>query len=289
MREKPQNYDFANIYSEAYSLGQTKKFLLRNIDTHNICNWKIKQQLFCDEIIEKLDLNTGSVFLDLGCNIGTYAIEMASRGWKTVGVDLSDHAIEAARVLAARVLKENRPKFLQGDVSDASLFEEGSFDVIMAEDIFEHLHEELLIKALNNCYRWLKAGGYMMFHTCPTKYDYLFHSRGWKSTVRLLPLVPFTIHGERKFKRAVSRYHRLVGRKQAERIINDAHCNLLTTDHLAHLINTSGLVVLTMKTANLYELNSNFFRRLFFSKREYFHRNLFGVAWKPLPKLFRTA
>lgn len=293
MNKKPLNYDFDKIYSKNYSMGQTKKFLLRKIRVDDICHWHYRIEFFCDELIERLDLNENPRFLDLGCNIGTFAIEFARRGKQVVGIDLSEEAINFAEALTTHLKLTNRPQFINGDISASDTFPPDSFDAILAEDIFEHLHKDILSKTIHNCSRWLKPGGYLIYHTHPTKYNYLFHSRGWKSALRRIPLILFLIHGERKFKRAVDRYHKYVvnplskmftGKTQEEKIIHDAHCNLLGVEDVSELIDTAGLVSLTVKTANFNKRDSGKMKWKLFGNREYFHQNLYGIAWKPLPE-----
>ena len=50
------------------------------------------QQLF--EVLERL---TSGRALDLGCGVGSQAVELARRGWSVLGVDLVKKAIEIAR------------------------------------------------------------------------------------------------------------------------------------------------------------------------------------------------
>ena len=297
MVEKPEDYDFEGIYTSGYVIGQAKKFLLRKIDDEDICHWHDRIKLFCDEIVERLDVPEDATYLDLGCNIGTFAIELASRGKRATGVDLSREALDAAEAFSDFVGIDNRPEFVEGDVSDGTVFEPQSFDVILAEDIFEHLHEDLLERTFKNCELWLKPGGFLVFHTHPTKYDYLFHSRGWKSSLALLPVMVYSmIHSERKFKRMVERYHRYVmnplsklryGKTHEERILHNPHCNLLTVARIEDLTRSVGLVPLATKTACLYKRDREKKRTRILGKREYYHRNIYGIAWKPLPGLIR--
>ena len=146
MINKPENYDFNNIYSRDYTKGQAKKFLLRKIRDEDICHWHDRIKLFCDEIIERLDLPKDAKYLGLGRNVGTFAIELASRGKQATGLDLSGDALAYAEAFGLYLGLENRPKFVKGDASERDIFQPESFDAILAEDIFEHLHEDLLVK-----------------------------------------------------------------------------------------------------------------------------------------------
>ena len=61
MNKKPLDYDFDRLYSEDYTLGQLKKFLLRNIESNDICHWHERNTFFIDELIGKLDLSENSI------------------------------------------------------------------------------------------------------------------------------------------------------------------------------------------------------------------------------------
>jgi 2-polyprenyl-3-methyl-5-hydroxy-6-metoxy-1,4-benzoquinol methylase len=64
--------------------------------------------------------------LDLGCGAGGLAIELASRGWQVVGVDIAAKAIESARKNA-----EQRAVDVAFEVKDVSTWApEGKFDLI---------------------------------------------------------------------------------------------------------------------------------------------------------------
>jgi cyclopropane fatty-acyl-phospholipid synthase-like methyltransferase len=297
MLKKPEDYDFDNLYSSQLSNIQLNKFLLRHVEVGDFCHWHQRIELFIEQIINKLDLPTNPEFLDLGCQLGTFSIELAKRGHNTTGVDLSKDALKVANLLSEKLGLEKRPNFVLADISDPSIFKEGSFDVIMAEDIFEHLHQDILEKTIENCAKWLKPGGYLVYHTHPTKYDYLFHSRGWKSSLRLLPaMVVSLIHGERKFKKFIEWYHNAIinkvtkltkGKTQEELILHNPHCNLLTKKAVCDLMEANRLQSIGSQTENLYDRDRSRFpiRRLFFNKREYFHRNIYGIAWKPYKEL----
>jgi SAM-dependent methyltransferase len=75
-------------------------------------------------LLETLELPAGGRVLDLGCGYGRHAMEMASRGYRTVGIDLSlpllIRATDAARRVGVNV------DFVHGDMRDMSF--DGEFD-----------------------------------------------------------------------------------------------------------------------------------------------------------------
>lgn len=78
--------------------------------------WSGRVNTVVREVAESL--RPGSA-LDLGCGEGGDAVWLASRGWETVGVDLSDNAVERARAAAARVgLDANTVRFFAADLSE---------------------------------------------------------------------------------------------------------------------------------------------------------------------------
>ena len=47
-------------------------------------------------------------------------------------------------------------------------------------------------------------------------------------------------------------------------------------------VEDSGMVSLFVKTENMYKSDRDKKRAIFFANREYFHRNIYGIAWKPI-------
>lgn len=54
-----------------------------------------------DFLVDALKLPPGSRILDLGCGTGRHSLELARRGYQTIGVDISEGMIEVARRQAA--------------------------------------------------------------------------------------------------------------------------------------------------------------------------------------------
>ena len=94
-------------YSDSYQQSLLDKYLNRSRD-----HWSIRVDL-CDALFDDWfsnidstnalsvdqDFETISV-LDVGCSIGTFALEFAKRGFKSAGVDFDEAAIKIARSLA---------------------------------------------------------------------------------------------------------------------------------------------------------------------------------------------
>jgi len=90
--------------------------------------------------------------LDVGCALGFYLEEAASRGWQVTGMDISDYAIDFARSNLGIT-----------DVHKGTIetmdFAPQSFDAIICSLVFEHFLDPraCLVKMAS----WLRPGGYL--------------------------------------------------------------------------------------------------------------------------------
>lgn len=83
--------------------------------------------------------------IDVGCAWGKALKYWEKRGVKATGVDVSK-----------KVVKKCKSKGLKSYLSSATdlyLFEDNSFDLYMATDVYEHLREEDLVDAINEAKR----------------------------------------------------------------------------------------------------------------------------------------
>ena len=119
-----------------------------------------------DFLIEHLQLNPNQRILDMGCGTGRHALELARRGYRVTGVDLSDGMLaEGRKVAEAEGL--TTITFQQGDATqyttDAPFDRvycvcEGSLGLIGAGST----PEEHDMTVLRNLYAALKPGGRML-------------------------------------------------------------------------------------------------------------------------------
>lgn len=73
----------------------------------------------CDFIADALDLDLDAELLDVPCGEGRHAVELARRGYRPTGVELSGTALAQARAAAAAEAEIERPLvFLQRDMRD---------------------------------------------------------------------------------------------------------------------------------------------------------------------------
>jgi 2-polyprenyl-3-methyl-5-hydroxy-6-metoxy-1,4-benzoquinol methylase len=223
-----------------------------------------------------------TLVVDVGCSIGTLAIEFSKLGYRAFGIDFDASAIEFARNLARQ--EGVTPEFVCGDVSHwAERFP--PIDIAACFDIFEHLHDDELGAFLVSVRKQLHERGSLIFHTFPTQYDFIFYSRPLLS----LPLVPFAWLPNRIFTRLVKVYASLIdaallaftGASYRERIQFEAHCNPLTLERLEAILKRTGYEVVAIQASNYFP-GSGFVRRVF-SGQPIACRNLHGVA-VPAPK-----
>jgi SAM-dependent methyltransferase len=112
----------------------------------------------CIAILESLKSLpvTRPEIIDLGCGAGWLTSILAHVG-PTVGVDLSDLAIEAARAKYPAV------KFIQADLTHWDHAPLGSFDVVISQETIEHFADQRQYLDLAN--KLLRPHGYLILTT----------------------------------------------------------------------------------------------------------------------------
>jgi SAM-dependent methyltransferase len=101
----------------------------------------------------------GLACLDLGCGVGALAIDAASLGARSVvGIDS-----DSKRIAIAQGVLADSPRALDHIVSfraetvQSLGADDAAFDVVMARDVFEHIHD--LPEVLDEVHRILRPGG----------------------------------------------------------------------------------------------------------------------------------
>lgn len=111
-------------------------------------------EFFIENLLKKLNPKKNSKFLDLACGAGRHSIFLNSKGYSTVGVDLSEPSIE----LAKKSEKENLDFYVH---DMRNLFRTNHFNYIVnLFTSFGYFEEERdNIKMLNACYKGLTKNG----------------------------------------------------------------------------------------------------------------------------------
>jgi ubiquinone/menaquinone biosynthesis C-methylase UbiE len=117
------------------------------------------------KIIEMTEPDKKSVFLDIGSGTGDLTHALQSKGFKVFGIDKSPAMIQHANE------KHSDLQIKHGDVTDPMAYESNTFTHIlcMGMTIYEFNNKP---EILENCYFWLKSGGYLIINVVdPDKFD----------------------------------------------------------------------------------------------------------------------
>jgi SAM-dependent methyltransferase len=111
--------------------------------------WFVGRRRVVYDLATRAIANSGCRILEIGCSSGQFMLQLRQQGYENVvGIDISEPAV--------RLCQESG---LPATVMDAQRldFPDGSFDLITASDVLEHLRDEN--EALQEWRRVLKPGG----------------------------------------------------------------------------------------------------------------------------------
>ncbi|TDQ56301.1 methyltransferase family protein [Mesocricetibacter intestinalis] len=117
-----------------------------------------------DWLIAKADFNADKKVLEVACNMGTTAIELAKRfGCRIEGVDLDETALIKAR---ANISAEGLSERIHVQRANALKlpFEDNSFHIVVNEAMLTMLPLAAKMKAIAEYYRVLKPNGLLLTH-----------------------------------------------------------------------------------------------------------------------------
>ena len=121
------------------------------------------QKYRIDKVLQIYEPGAEERVLDLGCGWGTFCWVLGPRVAEMVGVDFSRKSIDLCeRKLAGSALEG--VSFLCADARDTGL-EDGSFDLVIAADLVEHLYPEDSQAVVDEAFRVLKPGGRLSLWT----------------------------------------------------------------------------------------------------------------------------
>jgi ubiquinone/menaquinone biosynthesis C-methylase UbiE len=110
----------------------------------------------------------GMRVLDVGCGPGSFLqlLAEAKPGIEAVGVDIASRQIQYAQELFESTRPEARVSFRVIEYLNPRLpFPDGSFDVVTAIEVIEHLHPHLAVQMLEEAGRVLAPGGRLLLTT----------------------------------------------------------------------------------------------------------------------------
>ncbi|MCS6844281.1 MAG: class I SAM-dependent methyltransferase [Caldilineales bacterium] len=99
--------------------------------------------------------------LDLCCGTGQLAVHFLERGYRVVGLDLSEAMLELARENARPYIEAGRAAFVQGDAADFTLGERFGL-VVSTFDSLNHLEDEGVLRRCFQCV-YAVSEGYFIF------------------------------------------------------------------------------------------------------------------------------
>jgi SAM-dependent methyltransferase len=130
----------------------------------------------CDFIESEIGGDRSVEILDIGCGTGRHAIELARRGYKVTGIDLSPSQIERARAKAAAA--GVAPDFRVGDARALPFGPEFSLALMICEGAFPLMEtDEMNFEILRRAARALRPGGKLIMTTLNGLFP-LHHSIG---------------------------------------------------------------------------------------------------------------
>ena len=121
-------------------------------------------KLATDWLIANGDFHKDKKVLEVACNMGTTAIQLAKQfECEIVGIDLDEEALEKAR----KNIQENEVEHLvQVQRANATKlpFDDESFDIVINEAMLTMLPQEAKEKAIREYFRVLKPNGFLLTH-----------------------------------------------------------------------------------------------------------------------------
>ena len=127
-------------------------------DYHFADNERFYELIF-DDLVARLKIPSGSVFLDAGCGDGDHSIRLAKRGFRVIGIDFSEQVLKYTEAnIAAQGLQEYI-HVQNGNLCSLS-FEDHSFQYIICWGVLMHIPK--VEQAVSELTRVLKPGGILI-------------------------------------------------------------------------------------------------------------------------------
>jgi len=170
MRNNVNNISSVNEqeYSQ-YFVGLTKKYLA---DTNSDLQFQKELDLF---IKYAKRFGQGNNLLEIGCGTGRTLLLISKEGYSCVGIDFDEMQINFANEVKVE-LKIKNITFLTAKIGDNTIVDK-TFDIIISNDLVEHLPENVLIEYFKQVHSLLSENGIFLIHSKPLKYTYLLNKK----------------------------------------------------------------------------------------------------------------
>ncbi len=199
--------------------------------------WQRAEQS-CDALVSLLGLAPGAKILDLACGPGRFALPLAKRGFRVVGLDICEVYLEQARAKAQE--HKLQIEFVHGDMRAVPF--ENEFDAVInlftSFGYFEQ--EEDHLQVLREVHKCLKPGGRFLLEL--QNRDWLiknFRPRNWQEYQNFFVLEESQMNFARN--RIESRWIVLRGAERKEYTLS---LRVFTLAELLELFAQAGLKVL---------------------------------------------
>ena len=128
----------------------------------------------CDFIEKEINYDKSLRIIDIGCGTGRHSIELTERGYKVIGIDLSESQLERAK---AKAKAQNlQIDFQKHDARNLPFRNEYDLAIMLCEGAFPLMEtDEMNYEILRNAANSLKAAGKLIFTTLNGLFP-LFHS-----------------------------------------------------------------------------------------------------------------
>jgi ubiquinone/menaquinone biosynthesis C-methylase UbiE len=122
--------------------------------------WHVGMRSLTEVLLADRLAGHGQSLLDCGCGTGEFLrwIDRSGAFTRVVGSDIAAHAIELAKGFSPDFELDVAP------LHDLP-FGDGTFDVVTTNDVLQHVPEDLVTAALQECARVLRPGGTLLIRT----------------------------------------------------------------------------------------------------------------------------